>query len=157
MNLSDPAPDAEWEVWYQDMFDRDCPRQVEAAGRGLAAGLTELWARHLFETVQADGSEGFSRFDLWWKQRQESVSLVGPWEGMVRLRKWIFGDRRYTDQGYVAAGDRALLMQVARAHAGLLLVGQTSEKIAAAAARCTNRREFASQIADLERNPGCLP
>ena len=77
------ASEAEWEVWYQDTFDRECPRQVEVAGRGLVEGLIQLWARHLFETVQADGQRGFSRFNLWWKQERRSVVVVGEWEGEV--------------------------------------------------------------------------
>lgn len=45
------------------------PRQVDLAGHGLVKGSIELWARHLFETVQLDGQQGFSRFNLWWKQK----------------------------------------------------------------------------------------
>ena len=51
----DPAPEAEWQVWYQDTFDRECPPSVDVRGRGLVSGLTELWARHLFETVRPGG------------------------------------------------------------------------------------------------------
>ena len=84
-DITDPAPDAEWEVWYQDLFDRECPRQVEVSGRGLAAGLSELWARHLFETVGVDGQKGFSRFNLWWKQPKKSVMVFrGPQESERR-------------------------------------------------------------------------
>ena len=59
-DYSDPAPRAAWELWYQDLFDRECPRQVEVRGQGLVQGLAELWARHLFETVQVDGQKGLS-------------------------------------------------------------------------------------------------
>jgi hypothetical protein len=38
----DPVPDAAWEAWYQDIFDRECPPSVDVRGQGLAKGLTEL-------------------------------------------------------------------------------------------------------------------
>lgn len=90
----DPAPEAEWEVWYQDTFDRECPRQIEIAGLGLVNGLIELWARHLYETVQANGQKGFSRFNLWWKQKGQSIQVIGEWEGLIQLREWIFGGKQ---------------------------------------------------------------
>ena len=53
-----------WQVWYQDTFDRETPRWVEAAGEGLENGLCELWRRHISETILADGGKGFTRFNL---------------------------------------------------------------------------------------------
>lgn len=150
--FTDAACEAEWEVWYQDTFDRECPRQVEVVGRGLAAGLTELWARHLFETVGVDGQKGFSRFNLWWKQERKSVEVVGEWAGMVRLRKWIFGDQRRLYKGYVEAGDKELLMKVAALHGWLILAGQTSEGILAAAEDSVSREDFEKQLLSLEQD-----
>jgi hypothetical protein len=152
LNSSNPAPDAAWQVWYQDVFDRECPRQVEVEGRGLAAGLAELWARHLFETVGVDGQEGFSRFDLWWKQAGKSIKVVGSWAGLVRLRAWIFGDKRQTTIGYIGDGNQDLLMRVARVHGQLILAGQTSEGILEASAHCESREEFESQLQSLEQD-----
>ena len=43
--LDDPARETEWEVWYLDTFDRECPPSVDVRGRGLVRGLIELWAR----------------------------------------------------------------------------------------------------------------
>ena len=40
--LRDPAPEAEWELWYRDTFDMECPPSVDVSGRGLAKGLMEL-------------------------------------------------------------------------------------------------------------------
>ena len=133
-DLLDPAREASWQVWYQDMFDRECPRQVEVSGQGLTPGLMELWARHLFETVGADGKEGFNRFDLWWEQEKKSVNIVGSWKGMVRLREWIFGGKRQARKGYVGDGDVDLLTLIARMYAYLIAVGQSSEKILTTAA-----------------------
>ena len=150
--LSDADPAAEWELWYQDAFDRECPRRVEVAGRGLAAGLAELWARHLFETVQADGQQGFSRFNLWWKQEKKSVAVAGEWSGMVRLRQWIFGNKGQTYKGYVEEGNKALLMRVAALHGCLILTGQTGEKILATAAACVSRENFEKRLLTLEQD-----
>ena len=146
---SDPAPVAVWELWYQDLFDRDCPRKVEASGQGLVQGLAELWARHLFETVQADGQKGFSRFNLWWRQQQKSVEINGDWQGMVRLRWWVFGNKRTASCGYLDDGDRELLRDVALAHSYLTMVGQTSEPILIAAQNCASREIFQEQLINL--------
>ena len=151
--LIDPAPEAEWQVWYEDTFDRECPRQVEIAGRGLANGLVELWARHLFETVQADGQEGFSRFDLWWKQKEQSIQIVGEWEGSTRLREWVFGDKRQAHAEYVQEGDRDLLMTLAIAHGNLVLDGRTSEAILAEAKAASSRKEFKTGLMNLIQTP----
>ena len=145
----DPAPDAEWELWYEDVFDKECPRQVEAVGRGLLAGLAELWARHLFETVRVDGQRGFSRFNLWWKQQGKSVEVVGEWDAMIRLRKWIFGNKRQAYKSHVEESDKELLMTVARAHGCLLLDGQTSERIFTLVESCMNRENFEGQVVSL--------
>ncbi len=149
-NHIDPAPEAEWQVWYQDTFDRECPRQVEVAGRGLVRGLIELWARHLFETVRADGQKGFSRFNLWWKQKGQSIKVVGEWEGSTCLRAWVFGDKQRSYKGYVQEGDEKLLIQVATTHANMALAGQTSEAILAAARTAVSRKDFEARLLDLE-------
>ena len=81
---------AQWQIWYQDTFDRETPRKVEVEGQGLVDGLVELWSRHLKETVTASGGSGFSRFNLWWKQEATSIVIEGSQEGMVRVRSWIF-------------------------------------------------------------------
>jgi hypothetical protein len=149
INLIDPAPGAEWEIWYEDTFDRECPRQIEIAGLGLTKGLTELWARHLFETVQANGQEGFSRFNLWWKQKRQSIEIVGVWAGSTRLREWVFGDKRHTREEYVEEGKKELLAKLAVTHANLILVGQTSEAILAAASASANQKDFEAQLPKL--------
>jgi hypothetical protein len=147
VELIDPVPDAEWEIWYEDTFDRECPRQVEIAGLGLAKGLVELWARHLFETVQVDGQEGFSRFNLWWKQNGQSVEIVGAWKGLTRLRGWVFGDKRRAQEGYVRDGDADLLAELAVAHADLILAGRTSEVILEAACTSGSLKDFETRLA----------
>ena len=144
--FSDPAPDAAWELWYQDMFDRECPRRVDLRGQGLLQGLAELWARHLLETVQVDGQKGFSRFNLWWRQQKKSIEITGEWLGMVRLRGWVFGNRGTANQDYLDDGDQTLLREVALAHSYLALAGQSSEAILAAAQNCKRREVFQEQL-----------
>lgn len=138
---ADPAPQAEWSVWYQDTFDRETPLSREAHGRGLALGLMELWARFLFETVRPDGGHGFSRFHLRWDDR--FVHIEGDWAGAVRLRRWVFGEKEYTQSGYLAAaGDPQLLKQIASVHARLVLADKSSALILDAAVNAKDRRTF---------------
>ncbi|MFC1885541.1 hypothetical protein ACFLZM_00575 [Thermodesulfobacteriota bacterium] len=142
----DLIPEAEWKIWYQDTFDLDCPRQVDLAGRGLVKGLIELWARHLFETVRPNGQLGFSRFNLWWKQKACSLIIVGEEVGLTRLRQWVFGNRQSAHQGYVQIGDKKLLAAVAAAHCRLVLANQTSEAILVTAKISTSRKDFEAQL-----------
>ena len=79
------------------------------------------------------------------------MEVVGPEPGMVRLRAWIFGEQRQTRRGYVAAADKRWLTRVAALHGHLLLAGQTSEPILAAAATSANHRAFEVELACLER------
>jgi hypothetical protein len=81
--LRTPAPEAEWELWYRDTFDIECPPNVDVCGRGLVKGLMELWARYLFETVRLDGSLGFSRFHLRW-EHWPAIMIEGNWQGATR-------------------------------------------------------------------------
>ena len=122
---------------------------MEAAGTGLAAGLVELWRHHLRETVQADGRRGFSRFNLWWKQAGKSVTIIGDWEGMVRLRGWIFGPQRRAAMGHVGAAGPDLLMTVAATHSSLVAAGKTSAEIVSAALVAENREDFEDRLARL--------
>ncbi len=123
-------------------------------GQGLASGLTELWARHLFETVQASGQKGFSRFNLWWEQEKQSIRIVGEWKGATRLRRWVFGNKQQSYKGYVQEGDEKLLSKVAATHAALALADQTSEAILAAAKAAMNRQDFEARLSDLEKGAG---
>jgi hypothetical protein len=143
------APDAEWQVWYEDTFDRECPRSVDASGRGLVQGLMELWARHLCERVRADGGKGFSRFNLWWAQG--SIEIAEDREGAARLRGWVYGEVPRVRDGYVAGADARLLSRVAAAHAHLVLSGRrvASAPILDAAAAAADRRDFEARLAGL--------
>ncbi len=87
-DITDPAPDAEWDVWYQDLFDRDTPRQVEVSVWGLVTGLAELWARHLFETIEVDGQKGFSHFNLWWYITTSAIGILQP---LMKINHHFFG------------------------------------------------------------------
>ena len=143
---TDVISQANWKVWYRDAFDRECPRSVEIAGQGLVQGLMELWARHLFETVGASGQKGFSRFNLWWEQPGQSIEVVGDWAGQIRLRKWVFGDKRTARKGYVRDGDKKLLARIAEVHSKLILAGQTSEAILTAASVAASYKDFEARL-----------
>ena len=147
LTLNTPYDREPWEVWYQDVFDREAPSRVEISGTGLANGLTELWARHLFETVQATGQEGFSRFSLPW--RQGTITIQGDWEGAKRLRGWMFGEKDHSYHGYVAEADLTLLTKVAHAHLSLIGREQTSEPILALAAKTNDQANFVNQLEKL--------
>ena len=145
--LVDAAPEAEWEIWYEDTFDRETPRRVETSGEGLAAGLVELWDRHLFETVQPEGGRGFSRFNLWWKQEGRSITVVGDWDGMVKLRWWVSGGGRRPARGkLLGAQGREVLMNLGAAHSCLTVAGQTSEPILAEAVASADQNDFEARL-----------
>jgi len=114
--------------------------------------LIELWARHLFETIRPNSQPGFSRFNLWWKQKACSVSIVGEGVGLNRLRKWIFGNRQSTNQGYMQIADKNLLTAVASTHCKLVLANQTSEAIDVTAKTSTNRKDFEAQLMRLSED-----
>jgi hypothetical protein len=122
-----------WEVWYQDLFDRECPRRVEATGDRLVAGLAVLWDRTLREGVTAAGGEGLARFNLWLRGEGRSI------EGLARIRRWVLG--RWE-------GD-ALLMRVVEVHARLVLAGETSEAIARLAREALDREDFEARLAEV--------
>lgn len=142
--LPDPAPDATWELWYQDMFDRESRPYVDARGQGFVRGLMELWARHLFETVRADGSKGFSRFHLSWQRG--GAAIEGDWQGATRLRAWIFGDKEHAMKGYVAEAEVSLLEPIARVHAHLLIDRQSAAAILDWAAATDDRHRFEAEL-----------
>lgn len=137
----------EWAVWYRDTFDRECPPKIEVSGCGLVQGLIELWARYLFETVQADGQLGFSDFHLKWKRG--SISIDGDREGARRLRGWLFGPKDHTYRGYVQEADPALLGQIAHAHACLIEKRFTAKEILALAAATKDESDFVRRLGEL--------
>jgi hypothetical protein len=150
MHPENTESEAEWKVWHQDNFDRECPRQVEATGQGLLEGLIELWARHLYETVQANGQPGFSHFNLWWTQKGISVEVLGEWDGQVRLRGWVYRNMRQANKGYLEQADKELLYLIAGYHKNLILRGETSEAILAAVKASGSREAFIKQLLNIE-------
>lgn len=128
--------EATWKLWYQDSFDRECPRQVELEGVGLPAGLYQLWAHHLRESILENGGEGFSHFDLWWEQEKTSIRIAGNREGQVKLRNWIYKEK----------ADEGLLMKIATSHQNLVHGGETCEQILEVAAAADNFDDFLEQL-----------
>jgi hypothetical protein len=148
---TEPHADEEWSVLYDDSFDRDCPTSVEVSGRGLVTGLRELWARYLFETVQANGGRGFSRFSLRWSGGYLSAEAywTGKWDGARRLRQWVFGDKSSSHRGYVAEADGALPAIIARAHAHLAREKDAASRIYDVAISAVDRADFERRLVDL--------
>ena len=132
-----PATDAHWKVWYQDNFDRETPRKIEARGVGLTSGLGQLWRLHLREGVTATGSRTFSRFNLWWEQAGQSIEIKGPREGEVILRQWV-----------LVGGERQenLLHTIAVAHARLIASGLSSAELLDTACSARDADDFVRRI-----------
>jgi hypothetical protein len=126
-------PPVEWKLWYQDLFDRESPRQIEASGTNLLEGLIELWKRHLQETVQAEGQKGFARFNLWIVEDEVSVEIRGSWEGQRKLRSWLVEN---PDQA------PARLKELAAHHLRLLVSGETCRPLLTRAAECASWQAF---------------
>jgi hypothetical protein len=142
--MDDLNSSAEWEIWYRDLFDRDCPAKVEVRGYDLAKGLVQLWARHLFE-----GLDGLSRFTLLWKQENRWIDIVGDTKGARLLRTWTFGAKETADRGYLAEADASLLEIIAISHARLIAGNKTSELILGLAATAADRQNFERQLPTL--------
>jgi hypothetical protein len=152
--MSEPDHDYEtaaWEVWYDDAFDYDAPDSVDVRGQGLKNGLMELWARYLYETVQKDGSQGFSQF--WLKREGGIVDLKREWkdvsqlwEGSKKLREWTFGQSQDPMKGYVGNADIEFLRRLCEAHLRRIQEPEAAEWLLARAAESGNREEFLGKI-----------
>ncbi|MFC1852754.1 hypothetical protein ACFL27_21355 [candidate division CSSED10-310 bacterium] len=144
--IKDLFDDVAWQVWYQDTFDRECPRQVEVEGVGLVKGLTELWARHLHGTIRPDGQKGFSLFNLWCPQNHQDIEIIGAMAGQVQLRQWIFGQNKSRGEG-----DYSLLSLVATVHGSLIHNGQNSEPILALVRNSNSLQDFKKRLSALAK------
>jgi hypothetical protein len=133
----EPGADVAWKMWYTDTFDREMPPQVETAGRGLIAGLGELWARFLFETVQPEGPLGFSRFHI--QSDVGNIEIDGDQKGEIRRPV----------RGYRKEVDEELLRLVASVHAAHCADDPTGAQILSAAAAASDRRDFESRLEQL--------
>ncbi|MGC9349404.1 MAG: hypothetical protein ACP5JG_14795 [Anaerolineae bacterium] len=147
--LLDPLPAAIWEVWYGDTFDRETPRSIQVSGVGLMAGLAELWSRHLFDTVQPNGTRGFSAYNLWWVDERRSIAISGPWEGQTRLRLWIYGGRRRSHRAYANRKARALMEIIAHTHATLTIAGRSGVPIIEAAVQSATPEDLKTRLLQL--------
>jgi len=145
-----PDPETEWEIWYQDTFDRECPRQIDIAGRGLEDGLVELWARHLLETVTEIGGKGFSQFNLWCEGENIGIEIEGEWGGLVKICDWIYGGEAQAGKSGSARKDVDLFKLLAVTHKTQILKGGTCDVILALAVVAETREDFIKQLVKLE-------
>lgn len=127
--ISDIEPkDVEWTLWCEDTFDRECPRQKDAEGRGLLVGLRELWLRYLRETVQPNGLTGFTRFNL--RCDSKFIQIEGPESRWAKLREWVI-DGEPSEQNLV-------LDAIAAAHMQLLATDTPLTSLAEVVAKATD-------------------
>jgi hypothetical protein len=124
-----------WELWHQDLFDRECAPSVEVRGEGLVEGLMELWARFLQE-----GIDGFSHFTLSYKDHPR-IDIRGGKDGLRALRGWVFRGE---------SPDASVLRTLAAAHAKLVLSGRTSEPLVREALSAPDCSDFVLALSTLE-------
>lgn len=87
-----------WEIWSNDMFDRDAAPVREAAGEHTKDGMAELWRRHLTEGVDASGIDTLTAFHLrllpaglnHYTPRGSQYTAVS-----LRLREWATSPAHY--------------------------------------------------------------
>lgn len=148
MNPSDfnDFEETKWEIWYHDNFDHDTPREKELAGTGLIQGLGNLWAQHLYETINSGGFIGFSRFNLWLNQQKVSIVIKGDLEGQGKLRQWVFEGRSAKHATPMQIADEAILNLIVQFHITLGLNDQSSARIIEMACSASGRDEFMRDI-----------
>ena len=79
-----------WELWSNDLFDRDSQPTCESSGSDLTGGCAGLWRLTLDEGIQADGRPTFLWFQLRWSGG--AVSLPRDPHGnleLARLKSWV--------------------------------------------------------------------
>ena len=146
-NLNDGLLEtAQWELWYQDTFDRESPRQKEVTGIGLKQGLCNLWAYHLYETIRPEGFTGFSHFNLWLNQKKLSIEIKGDLKGQIKLRQWLFEGRSAKLLPLLQIADETLVSLIAEFHIQLGLKEQTSARIIEMADAARDRDDFMGEI-----------
>lgn len=143
---------AKWQIWYQDNFDRECPRLIECEGVDLIQGLQELWLRHLFETLQPNGTLGFSRFNLWWLQRKTDVVIKGNIHNLIIIKNWVVNDRKGSIKKYRQFADLHFLERIAFAHCLLIINNDTAEPIINLVSSVKSKKEFDQSLSTLIKN-----
>jgi hypothetical protein len=122
---SAPVANDGWKLWYKDLFDLECPAELEVSGEGLERGLVELWMRHLNE-----GVNGLSRFSLAWRGQVRHIELEGrDMDAMQWLRRWIFHLTGKDEPVERKKADIYCLVALAACHARLIRKGETIEPI----------------------------
>jgi hypothetical protein len=162
-NREAQLPEAAWQVWYSDTFDRETPRQVEASGQSLVDGLYELWSRFLYETVQeyhshgkrVFGAQGFARFYL--TQSGPTITIHGDDAGAAKLRIWIYGPQPKDRSSFVMPGSRELLHTLVAAHVAFARPQDAGESLLAWAAECDDAEAFAVRLRKHLSNAGGSP
>jgi hypothetical protein len=88
----------------------------------------------------------FSKFNLFWRERKSSIQINGDLVGQIKLRKWLFDERKADRLNIMQIADSELLELIAKMHYRLILNGQTVEAIISFAQTSNTREDFMTQI-----------
>jgi hypothetical protein len=87
-----PTSSTIWQIWHQDMFDRDTPASLETTGDDILWGLYWLWIHTIREGITDTGLATSSYFYLTWgEQSSNRVDAgVNPFDNLslMKIRQW---------------------------------------------------------------------
>ena len=141
-----------WQLWYQDVFDEGCPRQIEEEGFDLIEGLIALWQHHLTESVSMDGSQTFSQYNLWLVDQAVTIDLNPLKPGILKIKKWFTRKRRVGSCFINDVNPTRLLNFLAKAHFSLWKAGLDESQILEAAESAKDIDEFMEALTELNSN-----
>jgi hypothetical protein len=133
-----------WNLIYQDLFDRETPPMITKTGTGFKSSIFYLWQYTLSEGVTINGSQSLSRFYLQYPDSGQlesefafinfydnSINISSEKEVLAKLRNYIYGDKSRIEgrNNYSIAG-RKVLSHIVDMHYNLLINSQDiTEKI----------------------------
>lgn len=134
-----------WKLIYKDLFEMSSPAEVEAQGKGLIAGLKDLWLSHL-----ATGVHGLSRFTLNCQTppRQFEITSADR-EILLTLRRWLYRESDEYQPVNRETVDGHLLQTMATTHARLILSGKPIDPILHLALTAPNIFDFTCALETL--------
>lgn len=144
MSIDDFRKNEDWELWYQDQFDWDCPRKIEVKGKDLVNGLRLLWQYHLHESITPEGQPGFSKFNLRLPLLKRSVEISAESSSLVNIRDWVLGLGENVPDPL--GRDYGLLDLIGQAHYDLLIRGKNIDEIMRIAEASENRLDFSLKL-----------
>jgi len=141
-----PLQDSRWQLWYQDLFDPETPRQLESQGQGLEKGLIALWLHHLRDSVMRNGQPGFALFNLWFMEEKRSIRIQSCGTGMAKLKQWVLQPDPVFDPSASGKPNQQLLEKIVQAHCQLIAQGLEEEEICQMAAQSQTQEAFVESL-----------